>query len=101
MYLIVSWDIKAPNQEMWDAANKHLRAALKNCSWVRVLTTFYVIRIGGMSDRASILSGLQSAVANLAPTTRVLFLVSPALPPGSFDGILPAEDWPHVNERTL
>lgn len=66
--------------------------------WVRPLSTFYVVKISGEPDRLAIQNSLV-AVASSAGAI-VHFLITPPMIGGQYQGYLPTDNWPLINERT-
>lgn len=97
MHVAISWDIKT-SQPKWDEVDQALKKCLDGYSWVRPLTTFYVVRISSETDRTSIREKLTSAAK--AAGVSVHLLVSPAMAGGRYDGLLPSDTWSALNERT-
>lgn len=97
MHLVISWDIKA-SKPKWDEVDEKLKACLEGYSWVRPLTTFYVVRTDSEADRA-ILKERLVAVARSAGVT-VHIVISPSMAGGRYDGFLPADSWEKLNKRS-
>lgn len=97
LHIAISWDISATD-DRWTALNDQLLAVLKPYSWVRPLSTFYIVQIHTESARKTIQSALE-AVAKAAPE-QIHVLISPAMQGGRYDGYLPGDTWPQINERT-
>ena len=97
MHIIVSWDIKT-EQPKWNEVDEKMKAGLVGYSWVRPLTTFYVIRISTETDRQRIRDRLLE-VAKSAGVV-VHFIVSPAMVGGTYDGYLPSDAWAKLKERS-
>ena len=97
MHIAVSWDITAAG-DRWKALNGQMLEVLKPYSWVRPLSTFYIVQIHTESARGTIQSALV-AVAKAAPE-QIHFLISPAMQGGRYDGYVPIDTWSIINERT-
>ena len=97
LHIAISWDITA-NGDRWTTLNQQMLEVLKPYSWVRPLSTFYIVQIHTESARGAMHSALES-VAKAAPE-RIHFLISPAMQGGRYDGYLPGTTWPKINERT-
>jgi len=96
MHFVVSWDIKAEGQE-WDSINKEMKNCLSGYSWVRPLTTFYIVKVSSQSDWDSI----QKNLVSIAKTAKkVNFIMSPLMMGGRYDGWLPQDLWDSIRERT-
>jgi len=97
MHIVISWDIKA-EKPRWDEIDDALKKSLDGYSWVRPLTTFYVVRIPSEADRAAIRNKLLNVAKGAGVT--VHFIVSPSMAGGRYDGFLPSDTWPKLNERS-
>jgi hypothetical protein len=97
MHMVVSWDIKTENPK-WAEIDAKLKDALQGFSWVRPLTTFYVVRLTSDADRMTIRDRML-VIAKAAGVT-VHFILSPVMAGGRYDGYLPADSWPKLNERS-
>lgn len=97
MHIVVSWDIKT-KQPKWGEVDEKLKACLDGYSWVRPLTTFYVVKIGSESDRVQIRERLVNVAKSAGVTTHIV--VSPAMSGGRYDGYLPSDSWPKINARS-
>jgi hypothetical protein len=97
MHIAVSWDITAEG-DRWKQIDETMREALRNYSWVRPLSTFYVVKIGSEGDRQLI----QNSLVNVAKSAgaRIHYLITPAMLGGQYQGYLPADDWTNVKART-
>jgi hypothetical protein len=98
MHIVVSWDIQTPKPR-WDQVDEALKNALAGFSWIRPLTTFYVVRINSEVDRGTIRDRLVAA-ARAATGVTVHIVISPTMAGGRYDGLLPTDWWPQLNERT-
>ena len=97
MHVVISWDISASGDQ-WDTINERMREQIKPFSWARPLSTFYVVRIAGETDRQSIKKQLTSVAKSVSET--VHFVISPLMSAGRYDGYLPNDSWNKINERT-
>ena len=97
MHFIVSWDIQSEDKE-WDEINAQLQECLEDYSWVRPLSTFYIVRVTGQEEWKGIKENLQ-AVAE-SSTAKTHFVISPLMDGGRYDGWLPKTAWPKVRKRT-
>lgn len=98
MHIVVSWDIKTTGPK-WDEIDKNLKQCLDGYSWVRPLTTFYVLRIHSEADRG-IMRDRLVAVAKATAGITVHIVISPTMAGGRYDGFLPSDAWPKLNERS-
>lgn len=97
MHVAVTWDISATG-DRWRTINDDMKNALGSRSWVRPLTTFYVMRVSGEVDRRVIRDALQAVAESV--TERVHFIISPTMASGRYDGYLPRDMWQKLNART-
>ena len=97
MHLVISWDIKI-GKPKWDEIDEKLKKCLDGYSWVRPLSTFYVVRTNSENDR-TILKDRLVAVAK-AETVTVHIIVSPSMAGGRYDGYLPTDAWEKLNKRS-
>jgi len=96
MHLAVFWQV-AVSGEQAAAVEESLRDALKGYSWVNPLSSYYVVQVGGESDRQLIRERLVTfAKANPRAAT---FLITPVMK-GNYTGWLPGSAWPKLRERT-
>src|SRR5689334_19080889 len=98
MHIVISWDIMTA-KPAWDDIDAKLRAGLEGYSWVRPLTTLYVVRISAERDRIAIRDRL-NAIARAALPVTVHIVVSPAMTGGRYDGFLPQDSWTQLNQRS-
>ena len=96
MHLGVYWYIKNPSTPR-EPVMAALKEVLKGYSWVRPLPGYYVLQVGGESDRQLIREGL-TAYAQANPG-RVQFLITPLMN-GKYTGFLPKDTWQKLNDRT-
>jgi hypothetical protein len=97
MHVVVSWDISASEPD-WSAINERLLGVFKPYNWIRPLNTFYVVKVNSEEQRALLHNELLTA-ARSTPIT-VLFLVSPIIHDGKYQGLLPKDTWPDLNAKT-
>jgi hypothetical protein len=97
MHALVSWDIKSEGDE-WNRINEAMRECLRGYSWVKPLSTFYIVQIDDATDRADLKDDLVS-VCKQNPG-KVHFVISPALTGDSYSGWLPKTLWPKIKQRT-
>lgn len=96
MHVIVSWDIKSTG-DRWTELNDRLKSNLKTYSWVRPISTFYIVKVSGESQRKSLIEGLNSVASSVSETVHIV--VSPAMSAGSYNGYLPKDMWEKIRER--
>jgi hypothetical protein len=97
MHFILSWDIKieGPRREEIEVA---MLAGIKNFSWVRPLTTFYIVQINSPVDWENIFKYL-TAVGQRYPAL-VHFIMSPPIQGGKYNGLLPPNLWSEINKHS-
>lgn len=96
MHLMLSWDISASG-ERWKQIDQLLLTALKPYSWVRPLKTVYVVKVAGEQQRAALEADLVAKAKSVTET--VYFLMTPLMAGGQYNGYLPSDSWPKINER--
>ena len=97
MHVAISWDITAEGGR-WTTINEQMKQALGQRSWVKPLTTYYVVRVFGEGDRQAIQNDLLAVAQSVAE--RVHFVISPTMASGRYDGFLPSDMWDKLNART-
>ena len=97
MHIAISWDINAEDQR-WKSIDRQMRKAIRQYSWVRPLSTFYVVEISSKADRNIIVDNLLKVAESVSET--VHFLATPLMASGLYDGYLPEDSWDEINERT-
>ena len=97
MHFITSWDIRATGEE-WTRINEEFKTVLKPYSWVRPLTTLYIVNVETQEIWNKILADLQ-AVGGKYPG-KVSLLLSPLMQGGHYDGLLGKGLWDEVNARS-
>lgn len=98
MHIVVSWDVKASGKQ-WDAINQSLKDQLAPYSWVRPLSTLYIVKVKGEEQRKSLKSALVEVAKSVNETVHVV--ISPAMSSGTYDGFLPKGAWEKINKRTV
>ncbi len=97
MHFVVSWDISASG-ERWKTLNDKMREKLSAYSWVRPLTTLYVVKVASQETWDSILTALTD-VCKENPK-EINFIMTPLMNGGQYNGWLPEGTWKEVNERS-
>ena len=97
LHLQISWDIKA-SEPKWSQLNNELRACLDGYSWVKPLTTTYIVAIPSLEHRQAIREKLVGVCQ--ANIKEVNLLISPAMQGGSYGGWLPRDMWDKIRKRT-
>ena len=97
MHFIVSWDIQAENGE-WDEINAQLKKCIEDYSWVRLLSTFYIVRVSDVQKWQEIRRSLIEVAES--STIRIHLVIGPLMYGGQYDGYLPKDSWPELEKRT-
>lgn len=98
MHCIISWDIEAENQK-WTQLNEELKKCFLGYSWVKPLSTFYIVKVDNTDERDSIKESL-TKICIQNPKT-INFIISPAIEgSGTYSGWLPKTFWPKIKDRT-
>jgi hypothetical protein len=97
MHVVVSWDIKSGSPSRWKVINEKLRDTLGPYSWVRALSTFYIVKLNSQDERKLLQEALTTSVKALPE--RVHFIISPVMIGGRYNGWLPKDMWEKVNKR--
>jgi hypothetical protein len=97
MHIIISWDISTKDKR-WEEINEELKEALSSYSWVRPLSTFYVVRIVSEADRKTIRDRLVKVARSVSETVHII--LSPMMSGGQYDGFLPKDMWEKLSERS-
>jgi hypothetical protein len=97
MHIVVSWDIKAEGEE-WKALNAQLKDCLSGYSWVKPLTTLYIVKLDDNDDRQLIKDSLVR-VCKTQPKL-INLVISPLMQGGRYGGWLPKTMWTKIRERT-
>ena len=97
MHIVISWDIKT-SQPHWGTIDTKMQEGLSGYSWVRPLSTFYVVKTVSEQDRAIIRDRLLKVAKSASKT--VHFILSPTMSGGRYDGYLPNDSWEKLNERS-
>lgn len=95
MHVVVSWDIAAQG-DRWTQINDQLRTQLTQYSWVKPLSTFYIVPITAAWQRDHIISALNQVGQQHGDVSVV---VTPVMAGGSYGGLLPQHLWAEVNRR--
>lgn len=98
MHFVVSYDITNRannNRAEWE---ERIREVIQTYSWVRPLTTFFVIQVADAYHRQIIVDGL-TRVSNAA-LGDIHFVATPLMAGGLYGGVLPGNLWPELNARS-
>jgi len=96
MHFVVSWDVQADG-DAWNTANAELKECLSGYSWVKPLSTLYVVKIQNEESYEAIKESLKEVSRNSSVT--IHFLVTPIMNGGRYDGWLPKKMWPLIREK--
>ena len=97
MHVVLSWDIS--NQNLWSEINEQLKTCISNHSWVKPLTTLYIVKVYSSEDLQGIIENLTN-VARKYPGD-VNIVCTPLMTGGTYNGWLPKNMWDEINARTL
>ena len=95
MHFAVAWHINAIGND-WVRLNNALADELKNYSWTRPLSTFYVVKVASQTDWDAIRTRFQTVCAT-APQIRLI--MTPLMRGGRYDGYLSTDQWKEINLR--
>ena len=104
IHFVLSWDIHTKNRNgntedrEWGEVNSRLQECIEPYSWVRPLSTFYIVRVSGPQEWQEIRDALVRVAEN--STADINFLIGPLMSGGQYDGWLPEDIWPKVQKRT-
>ncbi|MDR3303998.1 MAG: hypothetical protein LBS86_06265 [Treponema sp.] len=96
MHIIVSWDIS--DDDDWDKIDEELKQCIMDYSWVKPLTTFYIIQIDDSAERSKIKKSLLNICQKYK--TDINIVISPIIEEGRYAGWLPKKIWSAIKERT-
>lgn len=97
MHIVICWDIKGSNPRRSEI-NTKLKGCLKGYSWVRPLSTFYVVKIASDAQRTAIKKSMTEVVSSIPD--KVHFVISPTMAGGRYGGWLPRSMWDKLNKRS-
>ena len=97
MHITLSWDISATGDQ-WKTINDNLREQLQGYSWVRPLSTFYIVKVNSAEQRDNLVDALISVIKQ--SHEKIHFVVTPLMTGGGYNGWLPQDLWDKINERT-
>ncbi len=98
MHFSVSWDIQAQG-EKHTLINDEMAAVIKNYSWIKPLTTYYIVKVNSQADWQSVLDNLGKIVER-HQGTQIRFVMTPLINGGRYNGRLPSNWWTDINKRT-
>jgi hypothetical protein len=97
MHIVISWDIHAEG-DRWKELNDELKECLSGYSWVKPLTTLYIVQVAARGDRIAIKDALVEICRENPKLINVV--VSPAMQGGTYSGWLSKSLWPKIQKRT-
>jgi len=98
MHIVISWDIKNCDNDEWNELNEKLRECIDDYSWVKPLTTFYIIKLDSEKERKSIRESIIRICKNNKGKINVV--ISPVIYENGYSGWLPHSMWEKIKERT-
>lgn len=101
MHCVVSWDIKgtkSPND--YNEVNEEMVVQLKPYSWVKPLTTLYIVKVSSTQDWDQIAKNLVAIAKKNTYRADVSFVMSPPINGGWYNGWLPQDLWAKIKART-
>src|SRR2546423_14215510 len=96
MHFVAAWDIKAQGQRKTEI-DMALKACLSGYSSVSALPYLYIIKVNSQTDWDSIREKLVSV--GRVYTSDVNFIITPLMNGGQYNGWLPKNLWPQIEER--
>lgn len=97
MHFVVAWDIKSMESRR-KVINDAMKEGLRGYSWVRPLTSFYIVRVNSQESWISIKESLASTAQKFP--SEVYFVMTPLMEGGGYRGWLPKDLWPKIRKRT-
>ena len=97
MHFVFSYDIKDSSEIVRNQITEEIKAALKPHSWVRPLTTFYIVKVKAAPAWNDIRSRLVEVAKN--HPKKLNFVMSPLMQGGTYNGWLPQDMWSKIRER--
>ena len=98
MHCFISWSIKAPGGSDRNMINQALISTLDGYQWVRPFGNVHVVRVQSVRQWEHI-HNLISVVVDRSPH-KILFIMSPPIQGGSYNGVLDKEVWSALNNIT-
>ena len=96
MHALVSWNIKAESPQ-WEELNEELKSCLEDYSWVKPLSTLYIVQIEDAYDHLSLKESLAEVCRD--HPNMIHFVMGPPIQGGNYDGWLPKSLWPAIRKR--
>lgn len=97
MHFVISWDIKTQGERR-SSIESLLFAGLKNFSWVRPLTTFYIVQINTLNDWNNLFNYFISISKYYQ--NEINFIMTPPMSGGRYNGLLPQNLWKDINNKS-
>lgn len=95
MHVVISWDISNALKR------KEIDDALKVCiaanSWVKPLTTFYVVKVSSIQECNTITERILAVTKRYPNDVHVI--ITPPMSGGTYSGWLPQNLWNEINMR--
>lgn len=96
MHFVLTYDITTTGPTR-QSIEDDIHNIIRPYKWIKVLTTFYIIKINSKNDWQTILNSL----GNTAKTKVYLrFVMSPPMVGGTYNGMLKNDEWNVINEIT-
>jgi hypothetical protein len=97
MHFVMSYDLGASGERR-QVVEEKISTILKPYRWAKRLTTFYIIEVQSTYEWQNILKQMQT-LSNSIPES-LLFIMSPPMKGGKYDGILKDGEWDFINKLT-
>lgn len=97
MHFVLSYDIHLTGEPRTRIENL-IQDTIKQYSWVKPLTTLYVMEVNDQSQWDSILKSITSIYENNKGS--INFIMTPLMQGGHYNGILNQKLWEEINKRT-
>ena len=95
MHFVLSWDISATGPAR-ERIEQRLKQVIQPYSWVRPLTTFYIIQVHSQREWDTILNDLNRTIGS----DPVQFVMTPLMSGGKYNGGLSQDLWDEINQRS-
>ncbi len=97
MHFVLTYDIHSSGQERSNIENQ-INEVINQYSWVKPLTTTYVVNVAGQNQWDLILNALQNISRN--NPSKLNFLMTPLMSGGRYNGMLNENLWIEINNRS-
>ncbi len=98
MHTVFSYDLQIPAGTRRQEIESRIEAILQPYTYVRRLTTFYIIHVATEAEWTALLNSLTALSREISETFR--FIMSPPMDGGRYNGILARGDWDEINAIT-